>query len=171
MPRDLLPLLPLLAHRVQQDRNSLQATPRPGPRKEAQFHSFSPRPGQAKSAESKPNYRAVGRAVPTSSEQKAVVSTRRKLLHWQPSLSPLSSTTREEALTPDAAEVTGVAQGKPGHCVLGQNPMLTSSDELKESVSSTAPRSAPLLHTPRKKSKHSRGCCSPEASSPPQISL
>lgn len=101
--RDLLPLLPLPARRVQQDRSSLQAAPRLGLRKEAQFHSFSLCPGQAKSASSKPNYRAVGRAVPTSSEQKAVVSTRMKLLRWHPRVSPLSSTMREEGLTPDAA--------------------------------------------------------------------
>lgn len=45
----------------------------------------------------------MGRGVPTSSEQKAIVNTQRKLLRWHPSLSHLGSTMREEGLTPDAA--------------------------------------------------------------------
>lgn len=74
-----------------------------GPRKEAQVHSFSLHPQRATSAQSEPNYRAVGRAVPTGSQQRAVANTRKKLLSWHPSLSLLSSTTREEGLTPQSA--------------------------------------------------------------------
>lgn len=65
---------------AQQGQSSLQAAPQLRLKKEARFHSSSLCPGLAQSAQSKPNYRAAGRAVPTSSEQKAVASTRRKCL-------------------------------------------------------------------------------------------
>lgn len=106
----------------------------------------------------------MGRAVPTGSQQKAVANTRKKLLCWHPSLSPLSSTTREEGLTPQtAAEVTGVAQGKPGHCPLVPNPKVPGPAERGEGLF-PSPGAAPLLHTPQ---QHIRGCCSPEASLTP----
>lgn len=60
-------------------------------------------PTRATSAQPEPNYRAVGRAAPTGSQQKALANTREKLLCWHPSLSLLSSSTGEQGLTPQTA--------------------------------------------------------------------
>lgn len=135
-----------------------------GPRKEAQVHSFSLHPQRATSAQSEPNYRAVGRAVPTDSQQKAVANTRRKLLCWHLSLSPLSSTTREEGLTPQTAagsHRSSTGQTRPLPSV--PNPTVPSPAERGEGLL-PSPGAAPLLHTPQ---QHIRGCCSPEASLTP----